>query len=260
MNERKSVLDRYSRQTNYRNLREAGQEALLRSRVVVVGMGALGCVSANELVRAGIGYVRIIDDDCVEIANLHRQILFTEEHAKRQALKAEAAAEALRAANSEIEIESITERLTPENAERLLGGIDLVIDATDNIETRYLINEYCVENAIPWIYGGAVEAEGMTAVFLPGGPCMSCMLGTSQPGGGSQPRKASQVGVLNMLTAIVSSLQIMEAVKILTGAPTVQRDMLFFDIWENDLESIPIEKDPDCPICGKKEYRFLNRT
>ena len=244
------MLERYSRQTNYRNLGEEGQKKLLASRVAVVGAGALGCVSSNELVRAGVGFVRIINGDRVDITNLHRQILYTEADVKMDRPKSVAAAEHLREANSEVTVEAAGEFLTAENADALLGDVDLVIDATDNLDARYLINEYCVKHKKPWIYGGAVAAEGMTAVFLPGGPCLSCFTGADKTDPDMPDRTCRNFGVLNSLTAIVSSLQVMEAIKILTGADTVRKGVLYFDIWENEFERLPLEKNPNCPVCS----------
>ena len=250
--------ERYIRQFLFKKLKESGQEQLLRSRIAIVGMGALGCVSANETVRAGVGFVRLIDDDRVDLSNLHRQILYSEDDALHAVPKVHAAAEVLRTANSEIEIQPVFEKLTADNSNELLGEVDLIIDATDNMSTRFLINEYCVEHRIPWVYGGAVDSEGMPANFLPGGPCLSCMLGTTHPSDSdAPPRIASTVGVLNMLTGVVASVQTVEAVKILTGSPDVRKDMLFFDIWENEFERLPLEKNPECPICARHEYHFL---
>lgn len=251
-------MERYARQTNYRNLGEEGQKKLLASRVAVVGAGALGCVSSNELVRAGVGFVRIIDGDHVDLTNLHRQILYTEEEAKTQANKAQAAAKHLREANSSVTIEDVCEHLIPENADRLLADVDLVIDATDSMDARYLINEYCVEHKKPWIYGGAIGSEGMTSAFLPGGPCFTCFTGATKKEKDVPDRSCRTFGVLNSLTAIVSSLQVMEAIKILTGANTVRKGVLFFEIWDNEIVLLALEKNPDCPICGKQEYQYLN--
>ena len=252
-------MDRYARQTNYYNLGEEGQKKLLASRVAVVGVGALGCVSSNELVRAGVGFVRIIDGDTVDITNLHRQILYTEQDVEEGKPKVLAAAKFLRAANSEVTVDAVPEKLTPENVDALLGDVDLVIDATDSMDARYLINEFCVEQKKPWIYGGAIATEGMTAAFLPGGPCFSCFTGATMKEKDAPDRSCKSFGVLNMLTAIVSSLEVMEAVKILTGADTVRKDPLYFEIWENECERLPLEKNPECPICGKHEYRYLRR-
>lgn len=254
------ISDRYSRQIRYRNIGEEGQEKLLRSRVVIVGMGALGCVSANELVRAGVGYVRIIDRDLVEVSNLQRQVLYTEADAERSDPKVFAAAEYLKAVNSEITIDPVFGDLNSSNADEMLGGCDLVVDATDNLEVRYLINEYCVEHGIPWVYGGAVSAEGMTASFLPDGPCLSCFTGSEGAEGQGSGITCSTAGVLNSLTAIVASLQVTEAIKILTGSDSVRHGMLFLELWENDFIELPLDKNPDCPVCGRHQYKYLGKA
>lgn len=252
--------ERYSRQIRYKNIGPDGQDRLMSSRVVIVGMGALGCVSANELVRAGVGFVRLIDRDLVEVSNLQRQVLYTEADAAESAPKVYAAAEHLQAANPDIEIDPVFSDLNSTNADELLGGCDLIVDATDNLETRYLINEFCVENSIPWVYGGAVESEGMAASFLPGGPCLTCFTGSSNAAGMSSGRTCSTVGVLNSLTAIVASIQVTESIKILTGSPDVRRSMLYMEIWENEFADLPLEKDPDCPVCAKHQYQYLGHA
>lgn len=255
------ALDRYSRQIRYKNLKKAGQEKLLASHVAIVGMGALGTVSANELARAGVGHLRLIDRDLVEVSNLQRQVLFTEADAAESVPKVLAAAEHLAEANSEIEIEPVFSDLNASNINQLFQGIDLIVDATDNMETRYLINEYCVEHKLPWVYGGAVSSEGMTANFVPGGPCLSCLLGSthvSSSAGSGQT--CSTVGVLNSLTAIVSSIQVTESIKILTGSEDVRKSLLFFEIWDNEFESLALEKNPDCPICNGHKYEYLGKA
>lgn len=254
------INERYSRQIRYKNIGPDGQDKLLSSRVAIVGMGALGCVSANELVRAGIGYIRMIDRDLVEQSNLQRQVLYTEADADGSTPKVYAAYEHLSAANSEIELDPVFSDLNSANADELLGGCDLIVDATDNLETRYLINEFCVENRIPWEYGGAVESEGMTASFLPGGPCFTCFTGSSDASGQPSGRTCSTVGVLNSLTAIVASIQITEAIKILTGSPDVRKSVLYLEIWDNEITELLMEKNPSCPVCGKHEYRYLGHA
>ncbi len=254
------ISDRYSRQIRYRNIGQEGQEKLLAARVAVVGMGALGCVSANELVRAGVGYVRIIDRDLVEFSNLQRQVLYTEADAERSDPKVFAAAEYLRSVNSEITIDPVFSDLNPSNAEELIGGVDLIVDATDNFEVRYLINEFCVESEIPWVYGGAVSSEGMMASFLPDGPCLTCFTGSEGAEGQSSGITCSTAGVLNTLTAVVASLQVTEAIKILTGSENVRRDMLFVELWENECITLPLEKNPDCPVCGRHHYKYLGKA
>lgn len=252
--------ERYSRQIRYRHIGQAGQECLLASRVAVIGMGALGSVSASLLARAGVGFIRIVDRDLVELSNLQRQILYTERDAAEDIPKVFAAAEHLAEGNSEIEIDPVFADLNSSNCKEIIGDVDLVIDATDNIETRYLINEFCVEYQVPWIYGGAVGSEGMTANFIPGGPCFSCFTGHSNADGFGSGRTCSTEGVLNSLTSIIASYQVTEAIKILTGSDNVRRDVLFAAIWDNDTEYLSLEKDPNCPICGRKEYHYLGKA
>ena len=254
------ISERYSRQIRFRHIGEEGQEKLLASTVVIVGMGALGCVSANELVRAGIGHLRFIDRDLVELSNLQRQSLYTEEDAAESVPKVFAAAERLASANSEVELEPVFSDLTSSNADSLFDGTDLIVDATDNLETRYLINEYCVEHGIPWVYGGAIGSEGMTASFLPGGPCFSCFTGRANSSGQTPGPTCSTAGVLNSLTALISSLQVTEAVKILTGADSVRTDTLYIDLWDNEFIRIPLMKNPDCPVCGHHHYSYLGHA
>lgn len=244
-------MNRYERQISYRNLGEGGQKKLSLARAAVVGAGALGSVSANELVRAGIGFLRIIDGDRLDITNLHRQILYTENDMHAGLLKAQAAAAHLSQANSDVAIEPICERLTADNASTLLANVDIVLDATDNMESRYIINEYCVKHRLPWVYGGAVASEGMCASFLPDGPCFSCFTGTDRHAPDAPDRSCRTFGVLNSLTAIVASLQVTEAIKIITGANTVRKNLLYIEVWDNEWQEIPLVKNPTCPICGK---------
>jgi adenylyltransferase/sulfurtransferase len=251
------IPERYSRQIRYAHIGEKGQEKLLSSTVVIVGMGALGCVSANELVRAGVGHVRFVDRDLVELSNLQRQVLYTETDAAEAVPKVFAAAEYLKAVNSEVEIEPVFGDLNAGTIDALFSGADLIVDATDKLETRYLINEYCVEHQIPWVYGGAVGAEGMTAAFLPGGPCFCCFSGHAGVSGQTPGRTCSTVGVLNTLTATVASLQVTEALKILTGSDSVRKDPLYVELWDNDFYPIPMEKNPDCPVCVHHRYTYL---
>ena len=252
--------DRYARQKALRHIGIKGQEKLAASRVAIAGMGALGSVQAQLLCRAGVGFLRIIDRDTVEMNNLQRQILYTEQDAAEGLPKVMAAGRRLRGINSGIRIEEIAADLNSGNAEALLRDVDLVLDATDNMETRYLINEVCVKNGIPWIYGGAVESEGMTMNILPGGACFSCMTGRHFHEGGGESRTCSTVGVLNTLTAAVASVQCTEALKILLGSGNVRKSLLFLELWENEVQEIPVEKNPACPVCGRGQYWYLTHS
>ena len=253
-------MDRYSRQIRYKNIGTEGQKKLLASRVCIIGMGALGCAGASLLARAGIGFIRIVDRDLVEISNLQRQILYTEEDARENVPKVFAAADHLKEANSSIAVDPVFQDLNSSTCIKVLEGMDLILDATDNLETRYLINEYCVENQIPWVYGGAVGSEGMTASFLPGGPCFSCFTGHADAQGAQSGRTCSTEGVLNSLTTIIAAYQVTEAIKILTGSADVRKDLMFVEIWDNETEYLSLEKNPACLICSGKDYRYLGRS
>lgn len=252
--------DRYARQKALRHIGIKGQEKLVSSRVAIVGMGALGSVQADLLCRAGVGFLRIIDRDTVEVNNLQRQVLYTEQDAAQGLPKVMAAGDHLRDINSGILIEEAAADLYSGNAETLLRDVDLVMDASDNMETRYLINEVCVKYGIPWIYGGAVESEGMTMNILPEGPCFCCMTGKNRQEGVGESRTCSTVGVLNSLTSIVASIQCTEALKILLGSANTRKSLLFLELWENETEEIPVEKNPACPVCGKREYWYLTHS
>ena len=242
-------MERYQKQIEFYKLGKSGQEKLASSRVLIVGMGALGCMCASLLARAGIGYLRMADADTVDQSNLHRQILYTEENVREGRSKVQAAKKHLAEANSGIALDPIDAFLTEENAETVFYGIDLVLDAVDNLKTRYLINRYCTAHKIPWIYAGVNGSEGMTANFLPGGPCFACFTGQTEVPVGADVRDGSTHGVLGMIPAVMASYQVTEAVKILTGAEEVRKDLLYIDIWNNITESMKLAKDPDCPVC-----------
>lgn len=252
------MMERYSRQEAFFGIGCAGQDRLLRSRVTVIGLGALGSAAANLLARAGVGFLRLVDRDYVELSNLQRQVLYREQDAAEAVPKAAAAAEILKGINSEITIEPLISDVNGGNIRRLIEDVDLIIDATDNFEVRMLINEACHALKKPWIYGGAVASYGMTMNILPedDAPCFRCLISEDQPEG----ETCATAGVLGMLTSIVASIQCTEAVKILTGSENVRRTLLAFDIWRNEMDEVIIEKDPDCPVCGHGEYRFYGKA
>ncbi|MDO4487161.1 MAG: ThiF family adenylyltransferase [Bacillota bacterium] len=255
------MSNRYSRQERFRGIGVQGQEKLRDSRVAIVGLGALGSVSANELARAGVGYLRLIDRDYVELSNLQRQVLYDEHDVKEGTPKAIAASEHIRRINSEIVTEPVLEDFNAGNAAALLKDIDLVLDATDNFETRYLINEACTEYGIPWIYGAALESYGMTMNILPGGPCFTCF--TEQTGAESFDgtcETCSSVGVLNAITAVIASYQSSEAIKILVGSDDVCRQLRVIDMWDNHYDSITVMKNENCPVCVNKEHHYLGKV
>lgn len=249
--------NRYSRQEAFFGIGAEGQEKLASSRVTIIGLGALGSASANLLARAGVGFLRIVDRDYVEYSNLQRQVLYREQDAAAAVPKAAAAAEILAGINSEITIEPVIRDANSGTIASLIEDVDLIIDATDNFEVRMLLNEACHAMKKPWIYGGAVSSYGMTMNILPeeDAPCFRCLINEDQPEG----ETCATAGVLGMLTSIVSSLQCTEALKILTGSPDVRRTLLAFDIWRNEFDEVEVDRDPDCPVCGRGEYRYYGK-
>jgi adenylyltransferase/sulfurtransferase len=246
--------NRYSRQIILEQIGESGQTLLGEKRVLVVGCGALGSVISDHLARAGVGYLRIIDRDIVDIENLQRQILYNEKDVGRP--KAQAAAEKLKIVNSEIEIEGLVKDLTPKSAEGILEGVDIVLDGTDNLQTRYLINDVCVKNGIPWIYGGAVSTYGMSLNIVPKTTaCLTCAF-PFMPRVGSLPT-CDTVGVINTVPSIIASIETTEALKIILGKD-YSKDLIVYDVWSHDFKRIKIKRNKDCECCQKENFRFLN--
>lgn len=251
-------MDRYQRQSAYRKIGQAGQDKLKLAHVAVIGIGALGTVIANSLARAGIGHLRLIDRDYVEVHNLHRQMIFTEADVAAELPKAVAARNFLKAANSEIEIEAVVADFNPYNALQLLDSMDLVIDGTDNRETRRLLNEACHAKGIPWIYGGVIGSTGMTMNIIPGKTaCYRCITGSDA----TPPNEANcnTSGVLNMISTIIAAYESAEAVKIILNDPAVRMSLLYLDIWENEQIAIQVNPVPDCPVCQLGQYSLLNQ-
>ncbi len=253
------MSDRYSRQEAFFGIGQEGQEKLLSSRICIVGLGALGTVTANNLARAGVGFIRIVDRDYIELSNLQRQIIYTEKDAAEALPKAEAARRHLAEANSGIEIEAMITDFNSSTADTLISDVDLVLDATDNFETRYLINEACRANRKSWIYGGAIGANGMTMNFIYGDdqPCFCCLAGTDNKGTG---QSCATSGVLASTTSIISSYQCAEALKYLTGNGMLRKTLLCIDLWENQIDEISVAKDPDCPVCVHGQYSYYGKS
>ncbi|WP_400164300.1 ThiF family adenylyltransferase [Brevibacillus sp. TJ4] len=249
---------RYSRQVLFAPIGAKGQELLGQKKVAVVGMGALGTVLANHMVRAGVGHVRLIDRDFVEPSNLQRQMLYDEQDAAGHLPKAVAAASKLRAINSLVQVEEIVADLHAGNAESLLADADLILDGTDNFQVRYLLNDVAVKHHIPWVYGGAVQARGMYAVIRPGEtPCFRCLF-PHPPAG--QGETCDTVGVIGPIIHVIASYQATEGLKLLTGAYDVLNPNLEqLDLWDNDSLSIPLAngRSPDCPACGNGKFDYL---
>jgi len=251
------VPERYSRQAIFHGIGLAGQEKIGQSRVAVIGVGALGTVIANNLARAGVGHIRLIDRDFVELSNLQRQTLFNEEDVRNNLPKAVAAVEHLKNVNSEIVLEAVTSDLNASNAEMLLADIDLVMDGTDNYETRFLLNDVCLKKNIPWIHGAVLGSYGLTTNIIPGKTsCYRCFMPEiPEMGTGGT---CSSTGVLNMITGIISCYASTEALKILMDSPDIRKSAIFIDVWDNSFNSIELPINPDCPACNKKEYHYLD--
>lgn len=250
----KSLDDRYSRQILFKPIGEQGQEKLLRARIAIVGCGATGSALAGLLARAGVGFLRIIDRDYVEASNLQRQSLFEETDATESIPKAIAAARRIEAFNSQIEVEPHVDDLTPENAERLLSGVDLILDGTDNFETRYLINDIAIHGSIPWIYTAAVGSYGVAMNILPGETaCLSCVFPDSPTG---VVETCDTSGILNSAVNLVASISATEALKLLIGArDRLRRTLLSYDVWSNEFSEVQAGRPhPDCRACGQRDF------
>ena len=252
--------ERYSRQILFAGIGAGGQEALIGSHAVVVGCGALGSFHAAALARAGAGRLTIIDRDYVEPSNLQRQWLFEEEDAAQALPKAAAAQRRLRAINSAVCVRAIVADLTAVNALELLGDAGVILDGTDNFETRYLINDYSVSTGIPWIYGAAVGSYGISLPVLPGRwACLRCVY--PEPPGGAQPT-CETAGVLNAIVSLVASVQVADAMKILCGhTEQVEPRITTADIWNGGIRQIALpDRDPECPCCGRRQFPFLEES
>jgi len=246
---------RYEKQIFFKPIGEKGQDKLSKSTVTIIGLGALGTVSSNHLCRAGVGHLKLVDRDFVEISNLQRQMLFDEQDAIKRLPKAMAAAEKLRAINSEINIEPMIADVAPRNIEGIIKGSDLVLDGTDNLETRLLINDACLNSKIPWIYAAVLGSVGMTMTIAPNiTPCMRCHI-NDMPAPGTVPSCDTE-GVLSMTTGTIASIQSAEALRLLVGLePT--KGLFYIDIWQREFDTFYLERLPDCPACGKGNYDFL---
>ncbi len=250
---------RYSRQIIFNEIGEAGQKKLLESTVGIIGLGALGTVSANNLARSGVGNLRLIDRDYVELSNLQRQALYDEDDVQNEKPKAVATCEHLTKINSTIKLEPIIADVNAANIERLIAGCDLILDCTDNIEIRLLINEACDHARIPWIYCGALGSAFMTMNIIPREtPCFLCL--SDGEGSSGNEQTCATAGVLNMATGAAASVQSAEAVKILLGSNDVRETLFFMDIWSNSAEYLDIRVNPECTVCGRHDYRYLGRA
>jgi adenylyltransferase/sulfurtransferase len=252
------MLDRYSRQILFPGIGETGQSRLLKSRVLVVGCGALGSAQVEALARAGIGTLRLVDRDFVEFSNLQRQTMFTERDAIERLPKAIACANHVREINSSVEVEAEIADVNHSNIERLIRDCDLVLDGTDNFATRYLINDACVKHNVTWIYGAAVGSYGVSMTIRPNvGPCLRCVF-PEAPAAASAPT-CDTAGVIMPIISIVAAVQVGEALKLLTAQTERLHDSLMqFDIWRNEWRRISVgERDPNCSTCGRRSFETL---
>ena len=254
-------LDRYVRQMRYPPLGEEGQQRLSQSRALIVGCGALGSVLTETLARAGVGKLRIVDRDFLELNNLQRQVLYDEADVAAGLPKAIAAAEKLRRINSEIEIEPLVADVEPANIQALCDGVDVICDGTDNFETRFLLNDAALKWNIPWVYGGCIGAEGQTLTILPGEtPCLRCLMQEAPPPGTTPT--CDTAGILGPIVNIIASLQACEALKILSGnRAAVNRTLTVIELWDNRVRQVSLQalwEQSDCPACKKHEFPWLN--
>jgi adenylyltransferase/sulfurtransferase len=253
-------MSRYAKQVLFTGIGKEGQERLGQARATIIGLGALGSTLANHLVRAGVGFVRLVDRDFVELDNLQRQVLYDEEDVRGNLPKAAAAAAKLARINSEVRLDPRVCDVNYSNVEDLARDVDVVLDGTDNFETRFLLNDACVKLGRPWVYGGVVGSYGMVMGVLPGeGPCFACLLGELPPPGSSPT--CDTAGVLNTAVGVIASLEANEALKMLAG----RRDALAgglqtLDVWRNTSQFLRVARSPSCPVCVKREFRHLEST
>lgn len=252
------ITDRYSRQILFSPIGEEGQRKLAEKHVLIIGLGTLGTQSSENLARAGVGKLTIVDRDYIEWSNLQRQQLYTEDDAKMRTPKAVAAARRLREINSEIDIVSHIVDVTPEEMEKLVVDVDLIIDATDNFDIRMIMNDMAIKHRIPWIYGSCVGSYGMSFTIIPHEtPCLHCLLETVPVGGPT----CDTAGIINPAASQVVVHQTAEALKILTNNKDALRGKLIsFDVWTNQTVQMNVSKmkKEDCPSCGENAtYPFL---
>jgi adenylyltransferase/sulfurtransferase len=253
-------LDRYVRQMRFAPFGEQGQRRLTQSRALVCGCGALGSVIANTLVRAGVGKVRIVDRDFLELNNLQRQVLYDEDDVAAGLPKAIAAQNRLKRINSQVDIDAIVADVDHTNIEQLLDGVEAIVDGTDNFETRFLLNDASLKFGVPWIYGGCIGAEGQTMTILPGETaCLRCLMQETPPPGTTPT--CDSAGILGPVINVIASLQSMEAIKILSGKrEAISRKLTVIDVWDATVRQIKLDslrESAECPACRRADYPWL---
>jgi len=254
------LSDRYSRQVVLEFVGQEGQARLLASRAVLIGCGALGGVLANTLVRAGLGYLRLVDRDFVEVSDLQRHALFDERDLVQALPKAEAARRKLAVINSSVTVEAEVADVDPTNIERLIEGADVVLDGTDNFETRYLINDAAVKRNVPWVYGACLGASGLMMPVVPGQtPCLRCVF--AQPPPPELTPTCETSGILAAVVNMVASLQAVEAMKILMGQlDALNRHLVSIDAWSGRVVNLDVQsthEQGDCVCCKQRKFEYL---
>jgi molybdopterin-synthase adenylyltransferase len=252
------LREKYSRQILFEGIGLGGQERLLASSAVVAGCGAIGAATANLLVRAGVGRIRIVDRDFVEPSNLQRQSLFDESDAREALPKAVAAERKLRAINSSVSVEGLVADINPRNVEELLNNFDVILDGTDNFETRFLINDFAVKSSKPWIYAAAVASYGLTMTILPGKTaCLACLLEGAEAVTGMEDT-CDTIGIVGPIVNLIASLQVAEATKLLSGKwGTLHGRLISSDVWTGHFQSVHVERNPDCRCCSRHDFSYL---
>lgn len=246
------IGQRYLRQILFKEIGESGQEVIKNSKVVIIGCGALGTVSANNLTRIGVGKIRIIDRDYVDWTNLGTQVLFNETDARQRIPKAIAAFNKLKEINSEIVIEPVVGDYNSQNCEELVKGFDLIVDGTDNLETRFLMNTVAIKNSIPWIYSACVGSQGFLMNIIPKKtPCLKCLF-QSQPVPGTLMTCETE-GVLNAVPGVLGAIQSSEAIKIILGKKAIE-GLLTMNLWTDEFLTLKVKKNKECPICVKGDF------
>src|SRR3954469_8937022 len=253
-------LARYNRQMLWEPIGIEGQKKLKASKVLLVGCGALGTVLGNLLARAGVGHLTIVDRDFIEITNLQRQILFDHDDIEQNLPKSIAAQKKIARINPEVHVEAVVADVNHTNIEQYAAGKDLLLDGTDNFETRFLINDVSIKHNVPWIYGAVISAMGLAMNIIPNEtPCLRCIFETSPPPGMNPT--CDTAGVLGPSVSVVSSWQALEAMKILTGNRADLSPFLFsFDMWDNRWQQLNVRKAKDladCPCCKHKNFEYL---
>jgi molybdopterin-synthase adenylyltransferase len=251
-----SLFERYSRQILFTGIGDAGQQRLGSSSALIVGCGAIGAATASLLARAGVGRLCVLDRDFVEASNLQRQSLFDESDARESLPKAVAAQRKLRSINSSISVKGVVADLTAQNAEELLSGFDLILDGTDNFETRFLMNDFAVKNNRPWIYAAAVGSYGVTMTIRPGvTACLACLLEGERSG---VEETCDTVGVLGPVVQLISSLESAEALKLLAGKEEALHGRLISsDVWSARFQSVEISRNQNCRACARRDFSYL---